>query len=105
LHSNPANKILGGITRIEVFGCNTDSRSCHLAFTGHALKASAKRIPMRADETLEIGHARTVGGSPSAFLCAFADAANRRNTHSVALYGAFALIAAVVIGSLSVHPF
>ena len=29
----------------------------------------------------------------------------RANMHSVALYGAFALIAAVVIGSLSVHPF
>jgi hypothetical protein len=28
-----------------------------------------------------------------------------RNIHSVALYGAFALIAAVVIGSLSIHPF
>jgi Flp pilus assembly protein TadB len=28
-----------------------------------------------------------------------------RNVHSAALYGAFALIAAVVIGSLSIHPF
>jgi hypothetical protein len=28
-----------------------------------------------------------------------------RSIHSVALYGAFVLIAAVVIGSLSVHPF
>ena len=27
-----------------------------------------------------------------------------RNVHSAALYGAFAVIAAVVIGSLSIHP-
>jgi hypothetical protein len=28
-----------------------------------------------------------------------------RGLHAVALYGAFALIAAVVFGTLSVHPF
>jgi hypothetical protein len=54
---------------------------------------------------LENGHARTVGGSPLASLCAFTVPENRQRIHAAALYGAFALIACIVFGTLSVHPF
>ena len=38
-------------------------------------------------------------------VCAFAVRTNHRKLHVAALYGAFAMIAAVVFGTLSYHPF
>jgi hypothetical protein len=52
---------------------------------------------------LEIDHART-----EARLHLYARSLSRRTGtgfHAAALYGAFALIAAVIFGTLSVHPF
>jgi hypothetical protein len=54
---------------------------------------------------LEIDHARTIGGSPPAPLRAIFSRRTETGFHAAALYGAFAVIAAVVFGTLSVHPF
>ncbi|MGX1012485.1 hypothetical protein AB7M69_006842 [Bradyrhizobium japonicum] len=53
---------------------------------------------------MEIDHARTIGGSQAALLRALALASDR-GEHHVGLYSAFAVIAAIVFGTLSVHPF
>jgi hypothetical protein len=69
------------------------------------LHPAANGIPLSVDAALEIDHARIIGGSPSALVCAFPVRANRAGLHAAALYGAFAVIAAVVFGTLSYHPF
>jgi hypothetical protein len=69
------------------------------------LPAAAKRISMSS-----MGRWRTTMRelSAEARLHLYARSLSRRTGngfHAAALYGAFALIAAVVFGSLSVHPF
>ncbi|MEH2485361.1 hypothetical protein [Bradyrhizobium sp. AZCC 2230] len=53
---------------------------------------------------MEIDHARTIGGSQVALLRALARR-TAANAHHIGLYSAFAVIAAIVFGTLSVHPF
>jgi hypothetical protein len=69
------------------------------------LASRREQYSTAADGALEINHARTIGGSPPAPLCALTVPANRNRFYAAALYGAFALIAAVIFGTLSVHPF
>jgi len=78
--------------------------SCDVAFSGPTLCLRTNRSQLRrmrrwrstmrglsAEARLHL-HARSYGASGKAF-------------HAAALYGALALIAAVVFGTLSVHPF
>jgi len=67
------------------------------------LRWNANDIPYAAHAALEIDDARTIGRSPPAFLCALRKTGT--GFHIVALYGALAVIAAIVFGTLSVHPF
>jgi len=69
------------------------------------LESRREQHSLIGNGALEIDHARTIGGSPPAPVCALPVPANRDGQHAAALYGAFALIAAVVFGTLSVHPF
>jgi hypothetical protein len=59
----------------------------------------------RANGALEIDHARTIGGSQAAPLARSLSRRTSANAHHIALYSAFAVIAAIVFGTLSVHPF
>jgi hypothetical protein len=62
-------------------------------------------IPYASHAALEIDHARTIGGSPPAPLRTLGVPPSGTGLHTAALYSAFALIAAIVFGTLSVHPF
>ena len=74
-------------------------------FLAAVLLRNANDIPYAAHAALEIDDARTIGGSPPALLCTLFVAGIGTGFHTAALYSAFALIAAVVFGTLSVHPF
>jgi hypothetical protein len=82
-----------------------DYRSVHIAISKVVLHPAAIGIPysamrrwrstmreLSAEARLHL-HARSLSGRAG------------RGLHIAALYGAFALIAAVVFGTLSVHPF
>jgi hypothetical protein len=69
------------------------------------LASWSERYSICGDAALEIDHAPTIGGSPPAPLRALTVQANRNGIHTAALYGSMALIAAVVFGTLSIHPF
>jgi hypothetical protein len=82
-----------------------DSRSFHIANSTIFLLPAANRIPIAT-----MGRWRSIMRelSAEARLHLYARSLSRRTRtglHKAALYGAFALIAAVVFGSLSIHPF
>jgi hypothetical protein len=54
---------------------------------------------------LENGHARTLGGSRLHLRARSLSGRTRNSIHLIAFFSAFAFIAAVVFGTLSVHPF
>src|SRR6266568_3134647 len=66
-----SNKILAGIRNGEFFTRMRVRRSVRIAISADILRPGAIDIPYTAHAALEIGHARTIGGSPPAPLCTF----------------------------------
>ena len=79
--------------------------SAHITISADTLNPAANDIPYAAHAALEIDHARIIGGSPPAPLRTLVSRRSGTGFHTAALYSAFALIAAIVFGTLSVHPF
>jgi hypothetical protein len=100
-----ANEILAWTRRGEFLTLTGEPRSFHIAISQVVLRPVANRIPLwsmlRWRSTM-----REL--SAEARLHLYARSLSRRTGggfHAAALYGAFAVIAAVVFGTLSVHPF
>ena len=89
----------------RIFSCLWSFQSVHIAILAVVLHPAVNSIPLlwmlrwrsamrelSAEARLHF-HARSLSGRAG------------RGIHAAALYGAFAVIAAVVFGTLSVHPF
>jgi hypothetical protein len=101
----PTNKILVRICRREFLTSFVVPQSVRIAISGVILHPAANRIPLFA-----MGRWRSTMRelSAEARLHLYARSLSRRTGtgfHAAALYGAFAVIAAIVFGTLSVHPF
>jgi hypothetical protein len=99
------NKILAGIPRREFSTAIGVRQSICIAIFPVILNPDANSIPLSA-----MGRWRSTMRelSAEARLHLYARSLSRRTGtgfHAAALYGAFALIAAVIFGTLSVHPF
>jgi hypothetical protein len=100
-----ANEILAQTRRGEFLTPTGDRRSFHIAISQVVLRPASDRIPLRwmlrwRSTMREL--------SAEARLHLYARSLSRRTGsgfHAAALYGAFAVIAAVVFGTLSIHPF
>jgi hypothetical protein len=80
-------------------------RSAGITISEAVLNPAANDIPYAAHAALEIDMREL---SAEARLHLYARSVSRRSgtgLHTAALYSAFALIAAIVFGTLSVHPF
>jgi hypothetical protein len=101
----PTNKFLVRIPDREFSTATGLIRSIRIAICGVVLRRAANSIPLWL-----MGRWRSTmrERSAEARLHLYARSLSRRTGtgfHAAALYGAFALIAAVVFGTLSVHPF
>jgi hypothetical protein len=99
------NRILIRIQHREFLAATEGSRSFHIAISSGVLNFAANGIPywpmLRWRSTM-----REL--SAEARLHLHARSLSRRTGtgfHAAALYGAFAVIAAVIFGTLSIHPF
>jgi hypothetical protein len=99
------NKLLPGIPREEFSPAIEVRQSICIAIFPVILNPTANSIPLSA-----MGRWRSTMRelSAEARLHLYARSVSRRSgtgLHTAALYSAFALIAAIVFGTLSVHPF